>query len=169
MSDPGPEHRACRRAPDDVWEAVRKDYLDGLGGPACSRRHGVSLTALRTRAAREGWRRRDQPWTSPTRADPAIDDRDEGAELEEQVGGDLDRLDYVDLSLVADRRMMRCALRGDAAGALLWRRVRQVLDADQAEIDRLDRLDETQSIQRQSAIGLAEAIELHQLNGASKG
>lgn len=55
-----------RSAPDEVWGRVREDYLSGLPGIEVCRRHGVGLTAMRNRAAREGWRRTDQPWTRPT-------------------------------------------------------------------------------------------------------
>lgn len=119
-------------APDAVWEAVRQDYLSGVSAPACCRRYGVGLSALRDRAAREGWRRVDQPWTPPNRLDP----EDEGVKLEEACGGNLDRVPLRELSFVAWRRMMRAIMRGDAAEALRWRRVRQALDQDEAELER---------------------------------
>lgn len=122
-----------RRAPPaEVWEAVRADYLSGLSGPECCRRHGVNLSGLRLRAGREGWRRRDQPWTPPSRLDPY----DEGLELEEAVGGDLDRIGSGELSWVARARVMRAVLRGDAVAALRWRRVEAMLDADDEELRR---------------------------------
>src|SRR5690606_13376160 len=77
MSDTA-EPPAQRRAPDEVWARVREDYLSGLSAPACCRKHGVGLTALRDRAAREGWRRADQPWRPP-----GLDPDDEGVFLEE--------------------------------------------------------------------------------------
>ena len=40
-------------APDEVWAAVRVDYLAGLSAPEACRRYGVGLTAMRMRAARE--------------------------------------------------------------------------------------------------------------------
>ena len=119
--------------PDDVWAAVRDDYLAGMSAPEACRRHGVGLSALRLRAAREGWRRTDQPWTPRSRLDPD----DEGAELEARVGGDLDQVELRDLSYVASRRMMRAVLRGDAAEALRWRRVQDAMDAEAAELDRV--------------------------------
>ncbi len=122
-----------RSAPDAVWAAVREDYLAGMSAPEACRVHGVGLTALRGRAAREGWRRADQPWTPPTRLDPW----DEGVALEAQVGGDLDRVELRELAYVAYRRMMRAVMRGDAAEALRWQRVRVVMDAEEAELERL--------------------------------
>lgn len=121
-----------RPAPEAVWAEVRAAYLAGLSAPECCRRHGVGLSALRARAAAEGWRRADQPWIPPHRLDPW----DEGLELEESVGGDLDRIPFRELVFVAERRMMRAVLRGQAAEALRWRRVRQAMDEDEAEVRR---------------------------------
>lgn len=122
-----------RCAPDEVWAQVRDDYLAGLSAPEACRRHGVGLTALRMRAANEGWRRSDQPWRPPNRLGPL----DEGLELEARIDGDLDRVELRELAYVAHRRMMRAVLRGDAAEAMRWRRVRLAMDAEEAELDRL--------------------------------
>jgi len=121
-----------RSAPDDVWDAVRADYLAGLSGPECCRRHGVGLTSLRKRAALEGWRRADQPWRIATDSD--LDD--EGQMLEDDVCGEIDQISPRQLSWLAERRMMRAVLRGDAAGALRWRRVRLAMQLDEAELQR---------------------------------
>ena len=59
FSAPAPVN-GLRSAPDEVWTQVRDDYLGGISAPECCRRHGVGLTALRKRAANEGWRRADQ-------------------------------------------------------------------------------------------------------------
>ncbi|MDP3803418.1 hypothetical protein [Brevundimonas sp.] len=126
------EGRGRRTAPDAVWAAAREDYLAGMSGPEVCARHGVRLTALRDRAAREGWRRIDQPWAPRNRLDP----NDEGVELEARVGGDLDKIELCELSDVAFRRMMRAILRGDAMGALRWRRVQAVMEAEDAESQR---------------------------------
>ena len=122
-----------RSAPDEVWERVREDYLAGLSAPACARRHGVGVSTLRERAAREGWRRADQPWPSPA---PLYED-DEGRALEASVDGAVDRIEAWKLSEITDLRMIRAVLRGDAAGALRWRRVRDALDEDAADIQRM--------------------------------
>ncbi|MDO1558029.1 hypothetical protein Q0812_01130 [Brevundimonas sp. 2R-24] len=130
--DPPPSSQPGRyRAPPEVWERVRDDYLAGVSAPECCRLHGVGLSALRDRAAREGWRRADQPWVAPGRLDPD----DEGVLLEAQIEGDLDRVELAQLALVADRRMMRAVLRGDAAAALRWSRVTRMLHEGQAELD----------------------------------
>ena len=126
-----PADAGYRATPPEVWARVKQDYLDGWSAPACCRRHGVGLSALRQRAAREGWRRWDQPWTPPH---DTRDPDDEGAVLEEKVGGDLDRVELCELAYVAHRRMMRAVMRGDAAEALRWRRVRLVIDAEEEEL-----------------------------------
>lgn len=144
MADGSPSHTPFtpanpRSAPDEVWMRVREDYLAGLPATEVCRRHGVGVTAMRNRAAREGWRRADQPWTPPNR----LDADDEGRWLEEIVDGDLDRIELPQLAFVASRRMMRAVMRGDAAEALRWRRVRLMLEEEEAEIERLTAQDET--------------------------
>lgn len=144
----------CITAPDEVWARVRDDYLAGMSGTDAARRHGVLLSALRRRAAREGWRRADQPWTPPNRLDPL----DEGLELEDRVCGDLDRIEMRELSFIAHRRMMRDVLRGDAAGALRWRRVRLAMDEEEAEVRRELALDEALATARAGQAELAATI-----------
>ena len=143
-----------RPAPDTVWAQVRDDYLAGISAPECCRRHGVGLTALRKRAASEGWRRADQPWTVPVRLDPW----DEGVLLEERVAGDLDQIEMQELEWIADRRMMRAVLRGDAAEALRWRRVYTFLAAEAREIERL--------VAAEEAMGRVRR-EAHDVNGVN--
>lgn len=55
--------------------------------------------------------------------------------LEHEIDGDLDRVELRQLSFVAWRRMQRAVLRGQAAEALRWRRVRLILDAEAVEED----------------------------------
>jgi len=124
--------RPRRAVPATVWRTVRADYLAGVPAHECCLRHGVTMAALRSRAARHRWRRIDQPWTPPNALDPS----DEGVQLEQRSEGDLDRIDTCELMFVAHRRMQRCVLRGDAAGALRWQRVGKVLEAEEAEIRR---------------------------------
>ncbi|HEY1224625.1 MAG TPA: hypothetical protein VGE54_05295 [Brevundimonas sp.] len=150
MQDDGPTNTPStgrRSAPDAVWDAVRADYLAGTSAPECARRHGVGVRALRKRAARQGWRRMDQPWSPPNR----LDAEDEGVALEQDVDGDLDRIDYAQLGYVANCRMMRAVLRGDAVAALRWRRVSQAMEAEQAEIDRMILQDDMLHAQRRAA------------------
>ena len=118
--------------PEEVWETVKADYLAGLSGPDCCRRHGVSLSALRNRAAREGWRRLDQPWIPPQSLDPW----DEGRILEERICGNLDLIEWGELSGVAEGRMMRAVLRGDSAEFMRWHKVAEIIDVREAELRR---------------------------------
>ncbi|MFN3669102.1 MAG: hypothetical protein ACK4VY_07315 [Brevundimonas sp.] len=138
-------------APDEVWAAVRTDYLAGMSAPEACRRYGVGLSALRARAAREGWRRADQPWTPPNRLDPD----DEGAELEARVDGVLDRVDLPDLVWVAYRRMLRAVVRGQAVEALRWRRVHAAMVDEQAETERFF---EQEDVIRQARVD-ADAVD----------
>lgn len=109
----------------------------------------MGLSALRERAARGGWRRADQVWTPPNRLDP----QDEGIALEQEVDGDLDRIEPENLAFVAHRRMMRAALRGDAAEALRWRRVQQTVMEEAAETQRFLAQDALFAARHQSAKG----------------
>ncbi|MGV8930425.1 MAG: hypothetical protein ACOH1E_11790 [Brevundimonas sp.] len=165
IDDPSASSPACRPAPDDVWETVREAYLAGMSAPECCRRYGVGLTALRKRAARQGWRRADQPWVPHNRLDPW----DEGVELESRVEGDLDRIHMRDLSWIAHRRMMRAVLRGDAAEALRWRRVQTVMDAEEAEVARFLEQEAAIRFMRDDEAGpdedAAEAHDAHDPHG----
>ncbi|HYC67257.1 hypothetical protein [Brevundimonas sp.] len=154
-----------RAAPDEVWRRVRDDYLAGMSGPDACRRHGVRLTAMRQRAARERWRRMDQPWAPPPNR---LDAQDEGVALEDRVGGDLDQVDFCELSYVAHRRMMRAVMRGDAAGALRWRRVRLAMDEEEAEVDRATAQDVAIGFERAGEAELAaiEAAAAHSAHSA---
>lgn len=122
-----------RRAPDEVWDRVREDFLSGVPAAECCRRHGVGLSTLKRRSAAGGWRRADQPWPEPLGYLPPDD---EGLALDQAVEGDLDRVALPDLTWVALRRMMRAVLKGDSVAALRWRRVRQVLDDEETELQR---------------------------------
>lgn len=51
----GPSSRTYHKASDATWELIRAAYLSGLSGPMVARRFGVTLTALRKRASRQGW------------------------------------------------------------------------------------------------------------------
>lgn len=134
VRSPGPgRDGGLHTAPDEVWVAIRRDYLAGWSAPACARRYGVGLSTVRQRAADEGWRRVDQPWVLPR----GMDRDDEGLALEERVEGDLEQIPLGELSVIAFKRMMRAVLHGNAMEALRWRRVRQALDAEDAHLQRL--------------------------------
>ncbi len=139
----------ARIAPEAVWKEVRADYLAGLSAPRCCRRHGVGLTALRLRAAREGWRRADQPWIPPsTTRDPW----DPGRALEEEVHGDLSRIEPRQLSQVAWQRIQHAVLRGDAAEVLRWSKVQALMQAEVEALDRFIEEEEARAFERGEAI-----------------
>ncbi|WP_428148996.1 hypothetical protein [Brevundimonas sp.] len=145
-------------APLDIWHTVKADYLAGMSGPDCSRRHGVSLSALRSRAAREGWRRSDQPWIPPQSLDP----QDEGRLLEERIGGNLDLIEWGELSGVAEGRMTRAVLRGDSAEFMRWHKVAEIISVREAELRRWAEEEEVRKYHiRQRAWDIAaEAAEM---------
>lgn len=146
-------------APEAVWARVREDYVAGLSAADCRRRHGVGLTALYERARAEGWRRADRPWSPAVELDP----EDEGAALDMAIDGDLDQVDHPLMIEVAYQRMKRAVLRGDANGALRWRRIRLALEADLAEIDRnfeaLEREMQPIRARRAQSLQTVEAVE----------
>lgn len=143
---PAPADAGVHSAPDEVWAKVREDYLAGWSAPACCRRHGVGLSTLRKRAAEEGWRRTDQPWSRPN----GLERDDEGLALEEQFDGDLDRIPLGELSLVAFQRMMRAVLHGNAMDALRWRRVHRMIETEAVEVQRRQRKAEVERLKAAS-------------------
>ncbi|MFY7850934.1 MAG: hypothetical protein ACOVQ6_03975 [Brevundimonas sp.] len=137
--------RGVRIAPEAVWKEVRADYLAGMSGRDCARRHGVSLSALRVRAAREGWRRADQPWLPPV-ADR--DPWDEGRILVERVGGDLHQIEPGDLARVAWGRLTRAVIRGDAGEVLRWHKVQTLMRTEAEELERFIEEEEARAFER---------------------
>jgi hypothetical protein len=134
--------RGRRAVPDEVWAAVRDDYLAGLSAGEVCDRYNVGLRAMRR-----------------------LDPDDEGVELEARVGGDLNKVELRELSFIAVRRMMRAVLRGDAMEALRWRRVREAMEAEEAEMERLA---EQQDAIRNAWLGYAEldALDAHAAHSA---
>ena len=144
--------------PPDVWDTVKAAYLAGLSGPDCCRRHGVSLSALRNRAAREGWRRSDQLWSPPQSLDP----QDEGRLLEERIGGNLDLVEWGELSGVAEGRMMRAILRGDSAEFMRWHKVAEIIEVREAELRRWAEAEEVRKFHIRQRVRDIEAEEAEQ-------
>jgi len=70
-------HPATRyvTASPETWSLIRAAYLSGLSAPTVAARFGVSVTALRRRAAREGWTKRlYAARNAPTAIGAGIDD-----------------------------------------------------------------------------------------------
>ncbi|CAN5292838.1 hypothetical protein BH10PSE2_BH10PSE2_22400 [soil metagenome] len=131
-------------APAEVWARVRDDYLGGLSAPACCRRHGVGLSALRDRAGREGWRRADRPWTPPV--PPSAPPPGPSTAMDAVMAAlglspdDLDRLDRTPLDpdqidRAIQLHMTRAVIEGDVGQALRWRRLAYAIDEEQSEED----------------------------------
>ena len=138
-----PSGRAAH--PPEVWAAAKADYLAGLSGAEVCAKHGLGLSSLRRHALDEGCRRVDQT---------AGRDFDEDDELSARVDGNLERIEYRELAFVAHRRMMRAVLRGAAAEALRWKRVADLMDAEQDDLDRWLEQDEAWALVRaQTAAG----------------
>ncbi len=108
-STPDPTDRAGYRIRSDaVWARARADYLAGDPATAVCDRHDLNLKTFKSRAAREGWRRVDQP-------DPEPLDLDTEPPVEP---GDVKAL--ADQALIRARRAIG---RGAAMEAGRWLRV----------------------------------------------
>jgi hypothetical protein len=99
---------------DAVWTAARRDYLDGDAAEAVCARYDLKLGTLRSRAAREGWRRSDIEDVWP---DPQDDDAD-------PTPPDLTRM-----AAQALMRLNRALQRGRAAEAASWLRTWRALSS----------------------------------------
>ncbi len=114
---PDPAQTAGYRVRSDaVWAAARRDYLAGDTAEAVCDRYGLKLGTLRSRAAREGWRRCDagdpDPW-------PDDDDANEDAAA--------DAPDLAAMAAQALMRLNRAVRRGRAAEAASWLRTWRAL------------------------------------------
>jgi hypothetical protein len=87
--------------------------------------------------------------------------------LAARVAGPLDQVELHELEWVADRRMMRAVLRGDAVEALRWRRVRYVLEADARELAQRIHADEVMRWAFDEGPAPREAHDAHDVNGVS--
>ena len=62
---PNPDTPSPARLGAQSWAAAKADYLAGFSAPDVAERYGMSVATLRRRAAEEGWRRIDQPESTP--------------------------------------------------------------------------------------------------------
>jgi len=93
----------------ETWDLARDAYLSGETAESVCARFDLGLTAFRTRARDNGWRRSDQ--SDPQPVDP--DDGDDGL-------GDMDDRD---LERLCRLRMVSAARRGHVGEALRWSRL----------------------------------------------
>jgi len=117
--DPAPRD-GYRVHPDAVWAAARRDYLAGDTAEAVCDRYGLKLGTLRSRAAREGWRRCDAE-DSSSWPDPWPDDDDP---VEDAAA---DAPDLAAMAAQALMRLNRAVRRGRAAEAASWLRTWRAL------------------------------------------
>jgi len=114
MGDPArdPAGDGYRVRSDAVWAAARRDYLAGDAAEAVCARYDLKLGTLRSRAAREGWRRSDieDVWPDP---------QDETPEAAPP--------DLTQMAAQALMRLNRALQRGRAAEAASWLRTWRAL------------------------------------------
>ena len=115
---PSPHRALARiRLSPEVWSAIRERYLKGESAEALTELFGISLSAFRTRAREEGWRRIDAP--DPAVASPPTCD-------------ELARDGRPNFRIMADTAMRRAAhavREGQLTEALGWTRVGRSLTA----------------------------------------
>ena len=120
---------------EEVWTRAREDYLRGDSASTVCERHGLARSTFRGRAARDGWRRADQPDHVRTRHIAVI--------------GDLNELTFFDFSQMAYMRLRDSLLTGRAGECEGWLRLHNALlsasfDHDPPtgwDLDRSDYLD----------------------------
>jgi hypothetical protein len=105
----GPPRPGLRIHPPEVWDLARRDYLDGLSGPAVCARYGLGLAAFRKRAATGGWRRIDQPPAFPA--------------MPLAIDGDLDEASYFDLAEMSAIHLREAIVDGRIGEATAWLRL----------------------------------------------
>lgn len=116
---------AYRIRSEDTWAEARSDYLAGFTAEDVCRRHDLGLSALRTRARRERWRRADGVDPSPA---------DDDLDLFSDVRPD-------DMVEMARLRMVAAISRGQSTEAARWSRIYrdQRADRDQRELLEIER------------------------------
>ena len=112
--DPAPRD-GYRVHPDAVWAAARRDYLAGDTAEAVCDRYGLKLGTLRSRAAREGWRRCDAGDPDSWPDDDPVED------------AAADAPDLAAMAAQALMRLNRAVRRGRAAEAASWLRTWRAL------------------------------------------
>lgn len=68
MDTERPEPRRYRKIGPESWTLVRAAYLSGLSAPTVAQRFGVTVSALRKRAARHGWTKQAHAFAAEARA-----------------------------------------------------------------------------------------------------
>lgn len=136
--------QAYRSRSDETWARARDDYLAGMTAEQVCLRHDLGLRAFWTRAAEQGWRRRDQP-------DPAPD----------EVGGlgVFDDFEPSDLEDLARLRMVAAMTRGHSTEALRWRRVYAFWRTEAEALAEWMARDEELAVERRRAAESAQSAQ----------
>jgi hypothetical protein len=135
---------AYRVRSEETWAEAREDYLTGFTAEEVCRRHDLGLSAFKTRARKEGWRRADG-------VDPAVED---DLEVFSDVGSE-------DLIEMARLRLVAAISRGQSAEAARWKRLYRDLRL-QAEEDQLLALERRAAPAPRRAV--SPPARLHQLH-----
>lgn len=132
---------------EETWGFAKRDYLGGDSGPQVCARYRLSLSTFNQRAAREGWRKCDQP--DP----PPIPDDDP------EAGEPVDCAALAGDALVQVRRALRKGRAGEAAS---WMRLHEKLparqEADEARARRRERVAQAQGADGAGAV-MANALK----------
>jgi len=152
-----------------TWELIRAAYLSGLSAPTAAARFGVSVGALRKRAAREGWTKRAHaaagpyaarepaaPEPAPATAPATVDPHREGmpahlAALHEKVSPPIS-YEPGSVARMALRQSVRCLLAGDPVASAHYARAADAIRKLDVTLEWGDRDDDPAEVEaRQSA------------------
>ena len=123
--------------PIPVWEAAREEYLRGESSTDICRRHGLARSTFHARAAREGWRRMDQ---LPRTVTPFI-----------RLTGEVQDLEFWDLSEMATMRLRQAVMSGRSADAAGWLTMVRQLRQESIEFDPPSGWQEEETLQSDKA------------------
>lgn len=80
-----------------TWELIRDDYLAGQPRALLAERYGLGESTIRDRAAREGWRRADQPPAPPPARELELDEITEFEPMRSHIAIIADAYRFADL------------------------------------------------------------------------
>lgn len=124
-----------------TWELIRAAYLSGLSAPTAAARFGISVGALRKRAQKGGWTKRDQaaqangasPCTAKPVTSPAPAPSPEAPAVSAARDALYDRAqppaahDPAAVARMALNQAVRCLMTGDANAALRHARAAEMI------------------------------------------
>lgn len=126
-------HKAWRSLTEETWEAIRRQYLQGVSARDLAARHEIGLSTVRLKAKEGGWRRTDQP------IDPDLfpEDADRWAAAAEDdfipdAGDESEADDWRGMADLARFRLSRAMRAGRATEAASWMRLYERLTSREA-------------------------------------